>query len=133
MKTLVITLIVTFLALMAVPGFAAEKKKKGKTKGKLVHMVAFKFKPTATKEQIKEVEDAFLALKVTIPLITSYEWGTNVSPEKHDQGYTHAFILKFKTERDRDDYLVHPQHKKFGQLVGPVLADVFVIDFWTKE
>ena len=133
MKTLLITLIVIFLALMAVPGFAAEKKKKEKTKGRLVHMVAFKFKPTATKEQIKEVEDAFLALKVTIPQITSYEWGTNVSPEKHDQGYTHGFILKFKTERDRDDYLVHPEHKKFGKLVGPVLADVFVIDFWTKQ
>jgi len=136
MKSLIISLIVIFLALMAVPGFAAEKKKKQKTKetkGKLVHMVAFKFKPTATKEQIKEVEDAFLGLKEKIPQITSYEWGTNVSPEKHDQGYTHGFILKFKTDKDRDDYLVHPEHKKFGQLVGPVLADVFVIDFWTKE
>ena len=24
-------------------------------------------------------------------------------------------------------------HKKFGQLVGPVLGDVFVIDFWAKD
>jgi Stress responsive A/B Barrel Domain len=133
MKTLLVTLIVTFLALMAVPGFAAEKKKQENTKGKLVHMVAFKFKPTATKEQIKEVEDAFAALKEKIPQISSLKWGTNVSPEKHDQGYTHGFILKFKTDKDRDDYLVHPEHKKFGQLVGPVLADVFVIDFWTKK
>ena len=133
MKSLSLTLIVIFLALLAVPGFAAEKKKKEKTKGKLVHMVAFKFKPTATKEQIKEVEDAFLALKEKIPQIASYEWGMNVSPEKHDKGFTHGFIVTFKTEKDRDDYLVHPDHKKFGELVGPVLADVFVIDFWAHK
>ncbi len=100
---------------------------------KLRHVVAFKFKDTATKPQIKEVEDAFRALKGKIPEIAAYEWGTNVSPEKHDKGFTHGFILTFKSEKDRDAYLVHPEHKKFGQLVGGVLADVFVIDFWAKD
>jgi hypothetical protein len=40
--------------------------------------------------------------------------------------------LTFKTAADRDAYLVHPDHKAFGSLVGPVLADVFVIDFWAQ-
>ena len=39
----------------------------------------------------------------------------------------------FKSEKDRDEYLVHPDHKKFGQLLHPVLADAFVIDFWAKD
>ena len=100
---------------------------------KLRHVVAFKFKDTATKGQIKAVEDAFRALKTKITEIKSLEWGTNVSPEKHDKGFTHAFILTFTSDKDRDVYLVHPDHKKFGQLVHPLLADVFVIDFWAKD
>lgn len=99
----------------------------------LRHVVAFKFKDGTSKEKIKEVEDAFRALKAKIPEISAYEWGTNISPEKHDKGFTHGFVLTFKSEKDRDTYLVHPDHKKFGGLVGPVLGDVFVIDFWAKE
>ena len=30
-------------------------------------------------------------------------------------------------------YLVHPDHKAFGKLVGPLLDDVFVVDFWAKK
>lgn len=100
---------------------------------RLQHVVAFKFKNSASKEDIKKVEDAFRALKKAIPQIKEYQWGTNVSPEKHDKGFTHGFILTFKSEKDRDTYLVHPDHKAFGGLVGPLLEDVFVIDFWAKD
>jgi len=109
---------------------AADASAKGK---KLLHVVSFKFKDTASKAQIKEVEDSFRALKTKIPQIKDYQWGTNVSPEKHDKGFTHGFILTFTSEKDRDDYLVHPDHKAFGKALGPVLGDVFVIDFWAQE
>lgn len=102
-------------------------------KGKLLHVVSFKFKESATKEQIRQVEEAFSGLKKKIKEIREYQWGTNVSPEKHDKGFTHGFILSFNTEKDRDAYLVHPDHKEFGKTVGPVLADVFVIDFWAQQ
>ena len=128
MKLLALLLIVgVAVSLCAI---AASPSSKG---AKLRHVVAFKFKDTATKEQIKAVEDAFRALKSTITEIEALEWGTNVSPEKHAKGFTHGFILTFKSDKDRDTYLVHPEHKKFGQLVHPVLADVFVIDFWAKD
>ena len=100
---------------------------------KLQHVVSFKFKDSATKEQIKEVEDAFRGLKGKIKEIKALEWGTNVSPEKHDKGFTHCWILSFSSDKDRDTYLHHPDHKAFGKLVGPVIADVFVIDFWAHE
>ena len=96
-------------------------------------MVGFKFKETATPEQIKQVEDAFRALKTKIPQIVSFEWGTNVSPEKFDKGFTHGFILGFKNDKDRDVYLGHPDHNKFAELAGPLLADIFVIDFVVKN
>lgn len=128
MKMLTLMLTIGFAASLCV--LAADAAAKNE---RLRHVVAFKFKDTATKAQIKEVEDAFRALKGIIPEVAALEWGTNVSPEKHDKGFTHGFILTFKSEKDRDAYLVHPEHKKFGQLLGPVLGDVFVIDFWAKE
>lgn len=102
-------------------------------KGKLRHVVAFKFKETATPEQIKEVEDAFRALKKKIPQIAEFEWGLNNSPEGLNKGFTHCFILTFNSEKDREIYLPHPDHKAFVKLLGPILADVFVIDYWAKE
>jgi hypothetical protein len=100
---------------------------------KLNHVVSFKFKSSATAEQIKEVEDAFKALKQKIKEIQTLEWGTNVSPEKLNKGFTHCWVLSFKSEKDRDAYLVHPDHKAFGKILSPVLDDVFVIDFLAKQ
>jgi hypothetical protein len=116
--------------------FAAERAVRNegaKPKPKLRHVVAFKFKPTASTEQIKQVETAFRELKTKIPEIAEFEWGTNNSPEGRNKGCTHGFILTFTSEKDRDAYLPHPAHKEFGKLVGPLLDDVFVIDFWAKE
>jgi hypothetical protein len=96
----------------------------------LFHVVSLKFKEGTSKDQIKQVEDAFVALKEKVPGVAVMTWGTNVSPEKHDKGFTHCFILGFQTEKARDEYLPHPEHKAFGKVLGPVLADVFVIDFW---
>jgi hypothetical protein len=121
-----------FMAGVAVFAFANQDQAKPQGKGELFHVVSLKFKEGATKEQIKAVEDAFGALPSKIAGISSYKWGMNVSPEKHDKGFTHCFILGFKTEKDRDDYLVHPDHKAFGKVLGPVFGDVFVIDFWAQ-
>ena len=111
--------------------FAAEKA--SNAEGKLRHVVAFKFKEGTAREKIKEVEDAFRDLKKKIKEIQDYEWGTNVSKENRNKGCTHGFILTFKNETDRDTYIDHPAHKDFGRLVGPVLDDVFVIDFRAKD
>jgi len=99
----------------------------------LRHVVLFKFKDSATPEQIKQVEDAFRALPSKIDLIKGYEWGTNVSPENLSQGYTHCFFLTFASDKDRDAYLVHPAHKDFGKLLGPSLDKVLVVDYWTQH
>jgi hypothetical protein len=100
---------------------------------KLEHVVSFKFKPTASADDITKVENAFRDLKSKIPQIVTFEWGTNVSKEKHDKGFTHCFILSFKSEKDRDSYIEHPEHKAFGKMLHPFLDDVFVIDFWSKK
>ena len=99
----------------------------------LYHVVAIKFKPDAKAEQIKAVETAFAELKTRVPGVTSLNWGTNVSPEQKNKGFTHCFVLTFAAEKDRDTYLTHPAHKAFGKLLGPIVGDVLVIDFWSQE
>ena|SRR5580765_269144 len=121
-----------FLLLTALAGAlmvsAAEGPSQNKS-GRIFHVVSFKFKASASAAQIKEVEDAFRDLKSKIKEIRSYEWGTNISPEKLNKGFTHGFVLTFANEKDRDAYLDNPDHKAFGVLLRPILEDVFVIDF----
>ncbi|MCX8157444.1 MAG: Dabb family protein [Verrucomicrobiae bacterium] len=102
-------------------------------KGVLRHVVIFKYKETASAQDIARVEEAFRALKKSIPGIVSFESGVNVSPENLNKGFTHCYILTFRTEKDRDAYLVHPEHQKFVEIVKPVLAEPLVIDFWVRE
>ncbi|WP_228466913.1 Dabb family protein [Adhaeribacter swui] len=95
------------------------------------HVVVFKFKPSATPAQITQVTQALADLKNKIPGIVSFEHGVNNSPENKNLGFTHVFLLTFKDAAARDTYLPHPEHKKFGQLLGQlgVMEDVFVVDY----
>jgi hypothetical protein len=112
---------------------AAKPQPDAEKRGELFHVVSLKFKPGSTSEQIGLVERSFASLKEKISGIKSLKWGTNVSPEKHDKGFTHCFVLSFSTDKDRDAYLVHDDHKAFGKVLHPVLDEVFVIDFWAKQ
>lgn len=100
--------------------------------GKLRHVVVFKFKESASAKDIEKVEKAFSALPEKIPQIKEYEWGTNNSPEMLDKGFTHCFLVTFASEKDREIYLPHPEHKKFVSILGPYLDEAFVIDYWAK-
>ena len=129
MKILLLTTLV--LAGLFCGVVAAEKEQPART-GKLNHVVAFKFKSSASPEQIKGLIDAFKVLPKKISEVSHFEWGTNISPEKFDKGFTHGFVLTFKSTKDRDAYLVHPAHKEFVDLALPLVEDVFVIDFWAE-
>lgn len=114
------------------PSAKAKTEKKSKVKVKKIrHVVCFKFKEDATKEQIVKVVKTFedLKKKKKIAEIENFEWGTNNSPEGLNKGFTHCFILTFANEKARDAYLPHPDHKAFGKVLKPILDDVFVIDF----
>ena len=99
---------------------------------KLRHVVLFKFKETSSEEEIHQVEEAFNALPSKISEIKGYEWGTNNSPENLNKGLTHCYFLTFDSEADRDTYLTHPDHVAFGDIAGPHIADVTVVDYWTE-
>ena len=93
------------------------------------HIVCLKFKDVASLEQIGEIEKKFPALQKSIPGIVSIEWGTNNSPEGLNKDFTHCFIVTFENEDARSNYLPHPNHQAFVDILKPLLDDVFVIDF----
>lgn len=95
----------------------------------LKHCVFFKFRKDAAAEDIHRVEQEFAALPSKIDSIKAFEWGINNSPEKNDHGFTHCFMVTFDSEAGRAEYLPHPDHKAFVEVLKPVLDKVRVLDF----
>ena len=44
-----------------------------------------------------------------------------------------AKTITFKDEKARDTYLNHADHKAFATMLGPVMEDVIVLDYWSQE
>ena len=122
MKTL---LALASLALFTMSTIAAD--------GPVFHIVHFKFKSDATPAQIAAVEKDFAALKGKIDVVQSLDWGTDISPEKLSDGFTHCWVLTFKSEKDRDTYIAHPAHQAFVGTLKQVLEKPLVVDFIPKK
>lgn len=99
----------------------------------LRHVVLFKFKAEVTSEQVQEVIDEFRKLSTKIDSVKGFEWGTDVSPEKLADGFTHCFFVTFADEKGRDAYLPHPAHQEFVNIAKPRLEKVLVVDYWTQR
>ena len=98
----------------------------------LRHVVMFGWKDGTDTAYINKIVTAFKDLKTKIPLIKSFEWGTNSSPEGLNNSLTHCFIATFSSDADRDAYLVHPAHKAFVGLLKPAPDKITVLDYWVK-
>lgn len=97
------------------------------------HIVHLKYKDEATKEQVDEAVQAFVDLKNKIPAIANFQWGVNDSTEKHDKGLTHSFVITFKDEHAREQYLFHEAHLGLINKYAQFFADAVVMDYWTEE
>src|SRR5436190_14721655 len=116
--------ILTSLFLMT-PASAAEKV--------LRHVVMYKFKDTVHAAQVQEVIDTFAGLPKKIDTIIGFEAGTNVSKEGKSDGFTHAFVVTFKNEADRDAYIAHPAHDAYVKVVRDRREKVIVFDYWADR
>jgi Stress responsive A/B Barrel Domain len=96
----------------------------------LRHVVMFKFKEASSKEDVAKVVEAFKALPSKIPSIASFECGTNNSPEGLADGFTHCFLVTFKSEKDRAEYLPHAAHAAFVEVLKPHMDKALVLDYW---
>ncbi len=99
----------------------------------LRHVVLFALKEGTPAGTVREIEQAFCNLPQRISEIRDFEWGTDVSVENKQQGFTHCFFLTFQSEKDRDSYLPHPAHKEFGSIVAAHVEKVLVVDYWARS
>ncbi len=126
---------IALIAACALLPVASVYAQQGNDKEPVRHVVAFKYNSNATADQISRVTDAFRALQHSIPGIVSFEYGVNSSPEGLNDDFTHLYLITFESAAARDAYLPHPEHEKFGELLGEldVLEEAFVIDYVPQD
>lgn len=90
------------------------------------HVVIVRYKDDADTEKASKNFDE-LAHKLDIVL--AYERGIQNSKEGLDGGFTHVYLLDFKDESTRDEYVVHPEHKKFVEYFSNVIDTIMVVDY----
>ena len=92
------------------------------------HIVLFKWKNTATPEQIEAVLSGLKQLKSQIPSIVDLSCGENFSPRS--QGFQHGLVVRFEDKAGLEAYQLHPAHQEVVQkLIKPILADIIAIDY----
>jgi len=64
-----------------------------------------------------------------MPFIIGFEMGPNISTEGLSKGFTHCYVVTFKDQQGRDEYLPHPAHKAFVEKLRPILEEAFVVDY----
>ena len=101
--------------------------------GEFRHVVMFKFKDSATPEQVAAVEKAFGELPAKIDAIVDFEWGTSASADGRDNGFTHCVFMTFKDKAGLEAYLPHPAHVAFKETSLPVIEKLMVIDYVAKD
>ena len=131
MRATLITCLYALASLACATAPAAQPATASPPAGGVRHVVVFRFKPDASEAKIRQLNEAFAALKGQIPGVLSFEHGVNNSPEKLNQGFTHVYQLTFTNAAARDAYLIHPAHKAFGTLLGGlgIFDAAFVVDY----
>ena len=126
-----------FAGLMVVGGFfmtMSDRPSAADEAGKVLrHVVMFQFKETPSAEDIQKIVDEFRALPTKIPQIADFEYGKDNSPEGLADGFSHCFLVTFKSEKDRAAYLPHAAHLAFVEVLKPHLEKVLVIDYWASK
>ena len=94
----------------------------------IIHVVLIKTNPGSDPSAIEGLRDFLARLPAKIPGIVDYRFGTNVSPEGLDRGFSYGFVMTFADAAARDAYLPHPEHLKVLPLMDALAEEVLVFD-----
>jgi hypothetical protein len=86
MRSTLVTCLVGFAALACSTAPAARPVTATLPAAAVRHVVVFRYKPDASQEKIRQITEAFAALKEQIPGILAFEHGVNNSPESSTRG-----------------------------------------------
>ena len=100
--------------------------------GLLRHVVLLGFKADISKTQIQAIQDSFIRMAEQIEQTYDFEWGTNISSNNRNQGFTHFFVITFLAQEDLEQYQVHPIHEQLKADTIPYVEKLLVIDYFKK-
>ncbi|TWT66355.1 Dabb family protein [Allorhodopirellula solitaria] len=132
MKSTLCTILALGLIAVITMQFTAVGSDSKTSPKKLRHMVMFSFKDSSSEADVQGVVDAFVDLPSKISSIAAFEHGENNSPEGLNDGLTHCFLVTFDDEAGRAEYLPHPAHKAFVEILKPHLEKAVVVDYWAE-
>lgn len=95
------------------------------------HIIMFKFTDVKNNvdrlEKAEKMKIAFSPLKSEIEIVQSYEFGIN--SRKTDYSYDVIIISEYKTWKDLDTYIKHPEHQKAIILCKDITKEKAVVDY----
>ncbi len=94
------------------------------------HIVLVRFKKEINRSQIQKIFKKIGNLGTLLPSMKSFDYGKyNGAIERH-KGFDYAFYMTFNTTKERDEYLIHPEHVKVGAelraMLDPEGSDAFL-------
>jgi len=94
----------------------------------IAHIVLFKFKPTATPEQIEKALKDAPKLLSPIEGVLEIIGGENFT--QRSKGYTHGLIVRFIDKGALEKYAPHPIHQQYiKEILDPIREDTLAFDF----
>lgn len=80
----------------------------------LKHIVLVRFAKGVTDAQITDIFGKIGALASILPMMKSFDYGTYNGSEERYKGFDYGFYMEFDNAKERDEYLIHPEHVKVG-------------------
>lgn len=93
------------------------------------HILLAKFKDGIPPDQIEQLIKQYANLVNLIEPMKAFHWGENVSIENLHQGFTHVFESTFDSVEGIAEYIDHPAHVEYANILLTQLEKVLVIDY----
>jgi hypothetical protein len=93
----------------------------------LNHVVAMKFKPGVSEEEIRDLESALNALPDKILEIKVFEFGRDML--RSERSYDFALLALFANRPALERYQSHPEHLPVAARIRAMCASVVTVDF----
>ncbi|PKU85747.1 stress-response A/B barrel domain-containing protein HS1-like [Dendrobium catenatum] len=97
--------------------------------GVVKHVLLGKFKDDVSPEKIEELIRDWANLVNVIEPMKDFEWGTDVSIENKNEGFTHVFVSTFESTEGIAEYLYHPAHVEYGKKSLQYVEKFIVFDY----
>ena len=94
-----------------------------------VHIALYKWKGSASAEQIERALADVEALAAKVPGIVEISTGENTS--KYGEEYTHVILVRGENQAALDAYRAHPDHAKVAETIESIEEHGIGVDFTT--